>query len=193
MHADLEKTLDQIFGHLQKLRRPIAEKRRSGLDPAIIAGKFSSLDLQAPDELIRLYGICDGTETNQGDLLDEIYFFPAYYWMRLAEAEKTYRTLLGHSDWNADWFPIFANGGGDFYAVICSETSSDFGGVVGFLRGETDHLVEFENVATMFLTIEQSYADKAFFVAEGYLEADYSKMLAIAKAAQPHFEEHDAE
>ena len=37
--------------------------------------------------------------------------------MSLEESIQTYQELRKTSTWNQCWFPIFANGGGDFYAM----------------------------------------------------------------------------
>lgn len=189
---DLEMTVDRTFAHLRELGRSIALKRRPGVEPAMITAKLRSVNLIGPADLVQLYNLCDGTETAEGDILDDIHFFPGYYWLKIEEAFTTYTAIYSDGRWNKSWLPIFANGGGDFYAVICDEKSPDFGGVVGFLVGENDHLVEFKNVTALFRTIEQSFSEKAFFVADGYLEADYPKMRTIASAMQPDFAEHDA-
>jgi hypothetical protein len=86
---------------------------------------------------------------------------------------------------------FFADGGGDFYAVICDSASPFFGEVLGFVLGEQDQIIEFKNVATMLETIERSFADGAFFVSDGRLKADYPKMRAIAHKVQPGFTEHE--
>jgi len=192
MLMNLEMMIDGVFAHLRELERPIAQKRRHGVDTAMVTAKLRSLGLHAPADLVQLYSLCDGTETVEGEVLDDIHLIPGYYWIKLDESVVIYRSLIRDQRWSTNWFPIFSNGGGDFYAVICNENSSDFGGIVGFIVGESDHLVEFANVTTLFKTIDRSFSENAFFVTDGYLEADYPKMRAIARAAQPGFAEHDA-
>ena len=189
---NLEITIDRVFSYLRDLCRPIGRKRRPGVDVEAIIARLHVLGLQGPPDLVQLYSLCDGTETVVGDLLDEIQFFPGFYWMNLDKAITTYKSLVKDGRWSAAWLPIFANGGGDFYAVICDEKSHDFGGLVGFILGESDQIIEFENVSSMFRTIERSFAEKAFFVSNGRLQADYPKMRAIARSVQPAFTEHDA-
>lgn len=162
------------------------------MDEEVILGKFVSRGLQCPVDFLEAYHWCDGTETAEGDALDEIQFFPGYYWMSLDEALKTYDALVSDERWDASWLPVFANGGGDFYAVICNAQSRDFGGVVGFMLGENDHLIEFKNLAALLRTIEQSFLEDAFYVADGYLEANYSRMRMIARVIQPDFVPRDA-
>lgn len=189
---NLRLIIDQLFFHLRELQRPIASRRRPGIDKISMRKMLQSIGLSAPPELLELYSECDGTQTVPGEILDDIHFFPGYYWMSSEASLATYHALVQGGGWNPAWFPIFANGGGDFYAVVCDEASPDFGAVVGFLMGVSDVLVEFGNVASMMRTIERSYAEKAFFVVDGYLEANYAEMRSIARKLQPGFAEHDA-
>lgn len=189
---NVQMAIENIFKYLEDLERPVAARRRNGLNENVVIEKLFSKGLECHADFLETYCSCDGTETAEGESLDEIQFFPGYYWMSLDEALEIYDALVIDDRWNRGWFPVFASGGGDFYAVICDESSRDFGSVVGFILGETDHLVEFENLTTFLNTIEQSFSERAFFVADGYLEANYSKMRAIAKVVQPKFVPHDA-
>lgn len=187
-----EITISRIFDHLKGLNRPIASRRRSGVDERVMVEDMASRGLQCHADFLEAYRLCDGTETLEGDPLDQIQIFPGYYWMCLEEALEAYDVLVRDEHWNRSWFPIFASGGGDFYSVICDKESKDFGGIVGFILGESDHLVEFESMASFLNTIERSFKEGAFFVTDGYLEANYSHMRSIAKIVQPHFLSHDA-
>lgn len=187
----LQQTIDRIFAHLKELKRPIFSRRRPGIDTATMSSELESMGLSAPAELLELYRECDGTQTNPGEILDDIHFFPGYYWLSFDEALTTYRSFLLGSDWNAAWFPIFANGGGDFYAVICDKSSPDFGGVVGFLLGAPDVLVEFVDICALMKTIDQSYEKGAFFEENGYLEVNFKEMRMVARSVQPNFVEHE--
>src|SRR5690348_13248589 len=141
----LEDIVDGIFAHLREAGRSIADRRRPGLCPADVQTKMNSIGLAVPDELVRLYEICDGTDICAGDKLGEVGFIPGFYWMKLDEALDVYRSLVNDSRWNKFWLPVFADGGGDFYALICDDRSNDFGAIVGFIVGESDHLVEFQS------------------------------------------------
>jgi hypothetical protein len=112
--------------------------------------------------------------------------------LSLEYAIEVYRDISRAPEWDRAWFPIFANGGGDFYAVVCDKSSSCFGEIVGFILGEEVQLFEFKNIASMLKIIERSFADGVFFKSEGRLKADYSKIHAIARQLQPDFVEHEA-
>jgi cell wall assembly regulator SMI1 len=191
MNTHLEALVDRIFGHLRDRASVTADRRRAGLSPEYVEAAIQDLGLQMPDDLRDLYSYCDGTSTFEGDVLGEIQFFPGFYWMSLEDALISYRAVSKSEGWNRAWLPIFANGGGDFYAVVCENTSPYFGEVVGFVLGEPDQMVEFRTVTSLFETIDRSFSHGAFFVSDGRLKADYSKMRAIARMAQPGFTEHE--
>jgi hypothetical protein len=192
MLSHLETAVDRIFGHLRACGSLIADRRRPGLSAAEVETQIGALGLRPPKDLVQLYACCDGTTTTAGkDLLGKIDFFPGFYWMKLEKAITVYRSVSPHSLWHPSWLPIFGNGGGDFYVVICETASPFFGEVLMVMYDETDHIVEFKNVSTMFETIERCFAQKAFFCADGYLEVDYAEMRAIARSVQPDFSPHD--
>lgn len=191
MNSHIEASIDRIFGHLQQLGSVIPSRRRAGLSPERIRKAMYDQSLEAPDELIALYAYCDGTSTQEGEILGEIQFFPGFYWLSLDDALETYRGVSRSAEWGGSWLPIFANGGGDFYAVVCDSASPYFGEVIGFVLGEPDQIVEFKDVASLLETVERSFADGAFFISEGVLKADYPRMRAIAREVQPGFMEHE--
>ncbi|MGA2292637.1 SMI1/KNR4 family protein [Bradyrhizobium sp.] len=191
MLSRLQTAVDRIFDHLRACGSLIADRRRPGLSPTEVEAQIRALGLRPPRDLVRLYAYCDGTATTPWkDLLGKTDFFPGFYWMNLEKAVTVYRSLSTHSLWHQSWLPIFANGGGDFYVVICEPESPFFGEVLLVIYDETDHIAEFQNVSAMFETIERCFGQKAFFCSEGYLEADYAKMRAIARSVQPDFTAH---
>lgn len=192
MNMPLEALLDRIFYRLRQLGSVIPGRRRAGLLPDEVQSAIHSLGLDVPDELLNVYTCCDGTSTYEGDDIGKIQFFPGFYWMSLADALQVYHAISKGGDWNRAWLPIFANGGGDFYAVVCDEASPYFGEVVGFVLGEPDQIIEFKNIVSMLETIERAFADGAFFASEGMLKADYPKMRAISRQLQRGFMEHGA-
>lgn len=186
----IEDLIDRTFSHLRRCGFSIGDRRRPGLSASSIAEALRESGLQAPNDLIDLYKCCDGTSTFEGDVLREIQFFPGYYWMSLNDALDVYRSISESGDWERSWLPIFANGGGDFYAVICDDMSPYFGEVVGFILGEPDQIVEFKSVLCMIETLEHAFAEGVFFILEGQLKADYAKMRSLARRVQPGFLEH---
>jgi hypothetical protein len=161
MLSHLQSNVDRIFDHLRACGSLIPDRRRPGLSPADVEAKIGALGLRPPKDLVQLYAYCDGTTTTAGkDLLGKIRLFPGFYWMKLDEAITVYRSVSPHRLWHRSWLPIFANGGGDFYVVICNPASPFFGEVVLVMVGETDHIAEFKNVSALFETVERCFAQK---------------------------------
>lgn len=191
MDTHLRALIDRIFDHLRQCGSAVADRRRAGLSAEYIQAAIQKFGLQVPNDLLGLYTYCDGTSTSEGDVLGDIQFFPGFYWMDLEDALDSYEAVSKSEEWNRAWVPIFANGGGDFYAVVCDDTSPYFGEIVGFVLGEPGQIVEFKNVVSMLRTVDRSFSKGAFFTSEGRLKADYPKMRAIARETQPGFLEHE--
>ncbi|MBW9336046.1 SMI1/KNR4 family protein [Herbaspirillum sp. RU 5E] len=191
MNQLFKEPIDRIFEQLGQIGSTLPCKRRAGLAPVEVQAAFDGLGLDVPDDLLNVYCYCDGTSTYEGDSLSEIQFFPGFYWMSLEDAIDVYRAISRADEWNRAWFPIFANGGGDFYAVVCDKVSPYYGEIVGFILAEEAQLVEFQNIVSMLRTIERSFAGSVFYASEGRLKADYPKMRAIARQLQPDFTEHE--
>jgi len=189
--VNFEPLIDRIFGQLRQHGSAVADRRRAGLSAERIEAVIRKLGLDAPSGLLELYSACDGTSTSEGETLGAIQFFPGFYWMDLEDAATVYGAVSQSDEWNPAWLPIFANGGGDFYAVICDSKSPYFGEVVGFVLGEAGQISEFENLFSLFETITRSFEEGVFFFSEGRLQADYPAMRAIARQTQPSFVEHD--
>lgn len=178
--------LQAIFEYLVRLRRPVARSLRLGLTGAEITEMMGDLPLTAPPELEAMYRWRDGTFVSEGLILDDLHFFPGFYWLSLKDAITTYRAFHGDRRWANSWFPVFANGGGDFYVVSCPPVPAHSGEVIGFILGETDHPVEYQSLATMLHTIRTCFAEGVFFVsAQGHLEADDLAHARIAKRFNP--------
>jgi len=71
----------------------------------------------------------------------------------LKEALANYDAFRDDRRWNPHWLPVFANGGGDFLAVTCSEEPDSRGEVIHFRIDESVHPVEFVSVSRMLDTV----------------------------------------
>ena len=191
--TELAEALEGIFSSLRRLRRLVANRRRLGIDPILMRDQLQTRGLVPSNDLLDLYGLCDGTDSFPGERLSATTFFPGYHWLKFDDALAIYDLIPDDPSWNRSWFPIFDNGGGDFYAVICNCESNDFGSVIGFLRGEPDCFVEFQNVTIMLQTIDRAFREQVFFLKGERLVADYPSMRSIAQKLQPSFEVHDAQ
>lgn len=180
--AAIRQELDAILRHLEKLRRPVVDELRPGLQCAALEVRTRTLQIALPEELKELYRWRDGTEIRKGSLLDDLHFFPGYYLMSLDDALTSYELFQDDPRWDHTWFPVFANGGGDFYAVVTcqQECGTRSVPVVGFLFGEPDHEIEYECLTAMISCLSVCFEKEIFFVsAEGYLEADDDRQFQV--------------
>jgi hypothetical protein len=176
----------QIVGWLRRLgRNEVVERLMAPVDESRLLADLKHFELYACPDLIELYQSAGGTNVQTGTALDDVQFFPGFYWLSWDDSIANLTTFRNDARWNRKWLPLFANGGGDFYVVDC-ETEPVSCAVIGFLLGQTDHPIEYESVSTMLATILSCYEQGAFFVdPRGYLEMKDDLHAQIARAHNP--------
>ncbi len=183
---DIKNICEKIVGHLQKNKRPVAELLNIGLLPNKVESLLNEISIELPSSIKEMYYWRNGTRVEEGDALDDLHFFPGFYWLSLEDAIKSYKAFMNDNRWSKEWFPIFANGGGDFFAVLCSGDINIVGGIVGFILGEQGHSVEYENIESMLSTINTCFCEGVYFLSEeGYFDADDNTQIKIAKRYNP--------
>lgn len=190
---DIEESLDRIVGHLLGLGRDLAALRLASPGRERVVEMVSALGLACPGTLAALYAWSDGLQHKVGQPLEEVVLFPLFTWLPLGKAIAQRESLMAAGGWNTAWLPVFADAHGDYYAVMCNPDSEDFGRVVGFIKGEARHIIDYVDLAVMLRSIEAAYADGAIRVVEGALEADYDRLDAITARLQPNFAKRYAE
>ena len=140
--------------------------------------------MQPTQDLRALYTWRNGSKDCEGITLGELAFFPGFYLMSLEESIQTYQELRKTSTWNQCWFPIFASGGGDFYAMnLFPEVQ---GQILGFYVFEEEAQVEYRSLKSMLATFKVCYEQGIIFRNEqGYLDMDYRKHAEIAHDINP--------
>jgi len=183
--TSLRQELENILGHLVRLRRPVVSLLQEPITPQETRVRLQEMQLIPSDEFTELYCWRNGTKAVEGDILDDLDFFPGFYLMSLDDAIQAYRAAVV-SEWNPAWFPLFANDCGDFYVVPFSRSATKESEVVCFIRGEPQQKIAFESLFTMARTISACFDAGAYFVAaEGYLEANDGAVAAIARKFNP--------
>lgn len=182
----MSSVLDQIVAHLRRLGRRAPDLLQDPLSREDIQSWESKLPFSLTRELGTMYQWRNGTKAEEGDLLESLYFFPGFYFLSIEEAVQTYQEREGSPQWRKGWFPLFANGGGDFYNVRCTRRKIGSSEVIGFLHGEPEQSTEYESVAAMMQTLEACYAEGAFFIdVDDTLEIDDDKHRMIANRFNP--------
>lgn len=175
----ITQLLNEIEKGLQQLDHPCVEHLNPGLSSQNIQELFEEIPLQPNQDLHALYAWRNGSKDSDGITLGELAFFPGFYLMSLEESIQTYLELKETDDWEKSWFPIFASGGGDFYAMILAPEAQ--GKILGFYVFEEEAQVEYLSLKSMLATLKTCYEQGIIFRNEqGYLDMDYRKHAEVA-------------
>ena len=180
----ITQLLNEIEKSLQQLDHPCVDHLNPGLSSLKIQELFEEIPLQPNQDLHALYAWRNGSKDSDGITLGELAFFPGFYLMSLEESIQTYLELKETDDWEKSWFPIFASGGGDFYAMILAPEAQ--GKILGFYVFEEEAQVEYLSLKSMLATLKTCYEQGIIFRNEqGYLNMDYRKHAEIAHKINP--------
>ena len=176
--------LNEIEESIQQLNHPCVDHLNPGITSLKIQELFEEIPLQPNQDLHALYAWRNGSKDSDGITLGELAFFPGFYLMSLEESIQTYLELRERYGWDKSWFPIFASGGGDFYAMnLASEAQ---GQILGFYVFEEEPQVEYRSLKSMLTTFKVCYEQGIIFRNEqGYLDMDYRKHAEIAHEINP--------
>ena len=181
----ITQLLNEIEKCLQKLHHSCVDHLNPGISSQQIQELFEKIPLQPTQDLRALYTWRNGSEDSEGITLGELAFFPGFYLMSLEESIQTYLELRARDAWDKSWFPIFASGGGDFYAMNLAPEAQ--GQILGFYVFEEEGQVEYWSLKSMLATLKACYEQDIIFRNEqGYLDMDYKKHAEIAHEINPN-------
>ena len=180
----ITQLLNEIEKSLQQLDHPCVDHLNPGISSQQIQELFEETPLQPNQDLCALYTWRNGSKDCEGITLGELAFFPGFYLMSLEESIQTYLELRERNGWDKSWFPIFASGGGDFYAMNLAPEAQ--GQILGFYVFEEEGQVEYRSLKSMLATLKACYEQGIIFRNEqGYLDMDYRKHAEIAHDINP--------
>ena len=180
----ITQLLNEIEKSLQQLDHPCVDHLNPGISSQQIQELFEKIPLQPTQDLRALYTWRNGSKDCEGITLGELAFFPGFYLMSLEESIQTYLELRETDAWGKSWFPIFASGGGDFYAMNLAPEAQ--GKILGFYVFEEEAQVEYLSLKSMLATLKVCYEQGIIFRNEqGYLDMDYRKHAEIAHDINP--------
>jgi len=184
--GDLITDLDRILAGLKRLgRQRTIELLKPGVPQDRTREALQELALTPPRDLCEVYVWRNGTDVGAAATVDELYLFPGYYLLSLEDAVAEYRIRIGE-EWHAAWFPMFADGGGGFFAVPCDADDREFGQVVGLDGDGFPPAMAFLSVGRMVATIAQAYDNDMIRVdGDGYLEWDDEAFRELAAGMNP--------
>ena len=180
----ITQLLNEIEKSLQQLDHPCVDHLNPGLSSQKIQELFEEIPLQPNQDLHALYAWRNGSKDSEGVTLGELAFFPGFYLMSLEESIQTYLELIATDTWDKSWFPIFASGGGDFYAMnLAPEAQRQIHGVYVY---EEEPQVEYRSLKSMLTTFKVCYEQGVIFRNEqGNLDMDYRKHAEVAHEINP--------
>ena len=183
----ITQLLNEIEKCLQKLDHSCVDHLNPGISSQQIQELFEKIPLQPTQDLRALYTWRNGSKDCEGITLGELAFFPGFYLMSLEESIQTYLELRARDAWDKSWFPIFASGGGDFYAMNLAPEAQ--GQILGIYVFEEEAEVEYRSLKSMLATLKACYEQGIIFRNEqGYLDMDYRKHAEIAHDINPEVE-----
>ncbi len=180
----IAQLLNEIEKSLQQLDHPCVDHLNPGISSQQIQELFEEIPLQPNQDLRTLYTWRNGSKDSEEITLGELAFFPGFYLMSLEESIQTYLELSARDAWDKSWFPIFASGGGDFYAMnLASEAQ---GHILGLYVYEEEPQVEYQSLQSMLQTFKECYKQGIIVQNEqGYLDMDYRKHAEVAHEINP--------
>lgn len=155
-----------------------------GLGASCVERRFAETSFAGSNDLVELYLWRNGVPAQTDAPLGKLWMFPGFYFPSLEESFANYLTFKKDPRWGDRWFPVFADGGGDFYAV---ESSSEGRWPVRHFRiAEHEHPVEYESLEKMVCTIAAAYDQGIFFVdLNGSLELFEDRFDELAREMNP--------
>ena len=185
--GDISHLMDKVVAHLRGLGRNAPGLLQDPLSNDVLQIWAARFPFPLTRELDAIYLWRNGTKANEDDLLEDLYLFPGFYLLSIEEAHQTYLERKDAPQWREGWFPLFADGAGDFYIIPCGKQKAESSVVIGFLHGEPEQIAEYDSLAAMVATLEAAFAQKAFYVDEDddSLEIDDDRYGRIAGRFNP--------
>jgi hypothetical protein len=179
--------MDDVVAHLRRLGRRVPELLQAPLSNEELQLWEAKFPFSMTRELEAIFSWRNGTKAREDDLLEDLYLFPGFYLLSIEEAYETYLERKDAPQWREGWFPLFADGAGDFYILPCGDKQADSSVVIGFLHGEPEQIAEYDSLAAMAATLEAAFAQRAFYVdtVDDSLEIDDDSFGSIAARFNP--------
>jgi cell wall assembly regulator SMI1 len=191
MDGSVGASLDLVTESLVRLGRDEVLAR---LRPGSVVGVEETLaarGLATPPDLMELLGWHDGTDVSGQVMLDDVHLLPGFYFQNFGDATMNYDAFVSSDRWHPAWFPLFANGGGDFYAVVCVPDRGDYASVIHFRIDVLKHPIEFSSLGSMLRTLAAALHEQVFYVDDhGYLEMadpDFADLATRLNADVPYW------
>lgn len=183
MTERIGQSLADVKNALRRLdRNVLLNLLREGVPAEEVRAALESARLPTSRELEAFYGWHNGL--GDGGVIGEVTIFPGFYLLSLQEAIANYKIFVSDARWRTGWFPVFADGGGDFYVVDFGSSSE--AAVRHFWIEKLECPVEFLSLGDLLSTIAAGYERNIIVVnSDGDLSMDYFAYAALANEMNP--------
>jgi hypothetical protein len=175
------RQFDRWIEHLARLKLPAAAMMSPGLDPSYVRTTIENLKLECPDELVELYSRSAGIDAPEDALLGHMWMYDSHFLLPFEEAVRIQQYFAGGPRWDSAWFPVFGNGGGDYYLVHCKADRDDWSQITYFMMGSGEEAdLEFSSLEDMLIVISECFDKGICSVDErGGLDTDFERAYDI--------------
>jgi hypothetical protein len=185
MTRALADSLTAIEARLGGLDRRVVSFLQPGLSKEDTSARLGMRGLSIETDLLNLYEWRNGTDAPKSTILGDLAFIPGFYLLSLEDALANFDAFGADPRWQQAWFPLLADGGGDFLTIDLT-AGSDFGAVRHFRIEQEEHPLEYRSLRAMFATFASAYERGIFRVdADGFLEVDDGEYAILAAELNP--------
>jgi hypothetical protein len=158
---------------------------KPGVNADLVRDGLALYGLLTNAQLEALYGWHNGTNSNPGTVLGSMWLLPGFYLLGLDEAIANHTSFKDDSRWDPQWFPVFADGGGDFYIMDLSPKAAP--AIRRFYLEGTEQPLHYESLAALIDTAAAALEAGAIYVDEtGFVDVDADAFAIIAARLNPN-------
>ncbi|HXU99283.1 MAG TPA: hypothetical protein VG166_02160 [Caulobacteraceae bacterium] len=173
---------EKWIANLERLKLPVVDMLLPGLNSAYIRSELARIGLDCSEDIVELYNVCGGVGPRRGVLLNQMWMYGSHYLLPFDRAISNYGNFSGDARWNASWFPVFGNDGGDFYSVCSLKARDDWEMIAYFMvnTGEESQ-IRFSSLLNMLVVINECFdQDVCFLDDRGNLGTKFFEASLIA-------------
>jgi len=120
-----------LFNEIDKIlfekNNSLYKKLNKGHTRDEIIAKMNSIDISVPEDLIELYSWHNGIKVKD-EALGGLWLFPLAIFFCMEDSIKFYNNINNTNEyWKPKMFPVFGDGGGDFYLIDLDVHSQNYG------------------------------------------------------------------
>lgn len=158
----IDQSLAAIEASLRRLgRTQLLDALAPGIPARVVSERLAQFALTSTPDLDALYEWHNGCDPDACSTLGQLWMFPIYYLLSLDESAATYSALCESGRWQSNWWPVFADGGGDFYVANLNDCSNSQ--VYHFHNEYMECPIEFDSLSAMMATIAAAFKQGIYY------------------------------